>query len=287
MRSAFYFDPHNSLIRRDDASRRHGDHEGHEHALTTEDTEDIKIENAQSSGDTHKPGVLTHAFPEPMISRWLPVHATVTLLAAFELAACYVGPLPELGYAEHVRAECPVRSGPVYYFPEGSLLPDEDLSRDFELRWDYSSYLTGTAAPSLSCGKSNDSYRFLWVFPDRPALLASVTQVKRGWLAEGVQFMPNETGLLSAVDRPMQRMLSDDDVQPLFVAVEKVRFWNRASVRLGEGAGSRWIIEGRRGTGYRVHVRASRTDESFVLVAQTLVRLTGMTVPAVMHGGSK
>jgi hypothetical protein len=48
MRSAFYFDPFNKLIRRDGISRRHGDHEEVLTTEDTEDTEDFKHRNTES-----------------------------------------------------------------------------------------------------------------------------------------------------------------------------------------------------------------------------------------------
>jgi hypothetical protein len=144
-------------------------------------------------------------------------------------------------------------------------------------------------APSLSCGDSDDAYRFLWKFPERPALVAAVTNVAGAWVAEAIEFKPPTSGLEWAVESRRQRTLADRDLEPLFLAVQKAMFWSSLAVPVpaAHEVGSQWIIEGRRGTGYQVRFQLSPTDESFVTLAQTLVRLTGANVPPVMYARSR
>jgi hypothetical protein len=93
---------------------------------------------------------------------------------------CGNPPSPKPGAATAVRKECPNQSGDRYYFPEGVLFPS-DLYRDGADRSGAGKYLSLLHASSLSCGDAvKEGYRFLWIHSNLPAIVASVTRVKRG-----------------------------------------------------------------------------------------------------------
>jgi len=187
--------------------------------------------------------------------------------------------------AKAVRKECPRQSSDTYYFPEGVMFPS-DAHRDREDRWGAGKYLGSLDVPSLSCGgDATEAYRLLWIHTNLPAIVASVTRLDAGWRAEAAEFRHPKTDLFWAVERRMERQVSNEQIRPLLDALDAADFWISPAWKSSDANdGATWYVEGRLDGGYRLLGRGNPTlnDAPFIRGAQILVQLAGMTVPEEM-----
>ncbi|HUF03207.1 MAG TPA: hypothetical protein VMM38_03445 [Aridibacter sp.] len=151
---------------------------------------------------------------------------------------------------------CPVSTSSDFYFPKGSFYRTNE-ERDNLAREITSPYLAAMGEPSLSCGKREESYRFVWLRSfDRPVAvritiasgLADLTAVQLEW-RDGIE--PGDVALRR------HRVLNKKALAEFRRVFSAVRFNDLSYERRDLIDGSVWIVESTDGENYKVVTRDS------------------------------
>jgi hypothetical protein len=211
-------------------------------------------------------------------------HFLLTVAIAGILAGCAPN-VPNPSSAERVRADCPAPSSDEYFYSAGTFAPEK--AQDDLYRSGPSLLLRSINEPSLSCGKGEDSYRFLWSnAATNSALVISVAHNRGGWDAAGVR-------MASLVDRrptlKNKTQLSQEQVEHLFTTLETAKFWTTPSYTRDPGVsdGDAWIFEGRRNGGYHSIRRWNLRNGPLRELGVTLVKFAGIPIPPEIQESSE
>jgi hypothetical protein len=193
------------------------------------------------------------------------------------LALSLIIGVPRAGAEE--RAECGTLESDLFYFPRGSLgekRGDHDLDQSQRVR--YSKHLRAMGEPSLSCRPpALETYRLIWLrsfhapvavrleFEKATATLTAVKLNGKGGYQPGVvtkkNFLP----------------LGEKETAQLRAALKKADFWKMQVRRDDAGLdGAQWILEGRKGTEYRVVERWSPKTGPYRELCLSLLKLSGL-----------
>jgi len=187
-------------------------------------------------------------------------------------------PLPEVRVGEAVRPSCPDDGSADYYFPVGSLIPN-DPEGDLRQRKALGASYTAAGLRSLSCGgTAAEEYRVFWgggygITPVVVTTSASAVSV--------VEFLaPNLRAF--TVNRTAQATLDSSRIDELRQRLATISFWTARPFVDIEGEGNAWMIEARRGTSYKVITRVAM-DSAVVRSVRSLIGTTGLSVPEGMR----
>lgn len=209
-------------------------------------------------------------------SRYVTVIGAILALCINTLYGCSpASPMPRSG--DPVRDQCSMADDADFYFPEGSLRPD-NMVHDKEARLFLTNYLTLSQAKSLSCGKAPDSARVIWGggYND-PVIVATITPKE----ATATEFHPFNIARLS-IKATKHRQISSSDFEAIQTALERAKFWTDSPVVAFESEGTAWVIESRQQHSYRVITR-THPNLAIANIARSMVALSGLDVPGRMN----
>jgi len=200
------------------------------------------------------------------------------LLVVCAALALGCNPLPEPRGGDAVRPSCPDVGSADYYFPAGSLIPN-DPEGDLQQRKALGAYYSAAGLKSLSCGGTPaEEYRVFWgggygITPMVVTTAAAAVSV--------VEFMaPNVRPL--TVTRTAHATIDSSRIDELRQRLATISFWTARPFVDTEGEGNVWMIEARRDTSYKVITRVVM-DSAFVESVRSLISTTGLSVPERMR----
>lgn len=187
-------------------------------------------------------------------------------------------PLPEVRGGDAVRPSCPDDGSADYYFPVGSLIPN-DPEGDLRQRKALGAYYTAAGLRSLSCGgTAAEEYRVFWGGSYSDTSMVVTTSAAA---VSVVEFKAPNVPPFS-VNRTAQAAVDSSRIDELRQRLATISFWTARPFVDIEGEGSVWMIEARRGTSYKVITRVAM-DSALVRSVRSLIGAAGLSVPDGMR----
>lgn len=218
-------------------------------------------------------------------------YAVAALVVAALFGGCRQTLLPDPKSGHQLVETCPTPDSADFFFPAGYIQPAHDLTNDtFFRRW-YSEFLRASNVGPLWCGPDKaETYRLLWLPTYRPAMVISIASTSRDWKIQKVVFADPRERVEGGSDVSVRVVSRDEFLVPdaparVFLdALEAADFWTAPHyVSSGVDDGHFWVVEGRKGTTYRVSTRHSADDLKFEDAVRVLTRLARAKVPPEME----
>lgn len=185
--------------------------------------------------------------------------AMFLFVAAFLLSNCSGSSLERV-QMQQVRAACPA-IGDDYFFPSEIFSKRNSDLDQFERHW-YSESLTRAGEPSLSCGSSDDTtiYRFLWLRTFSQPISVRISLRANDVLIEAFKLSGAGGYDPGTVSTRIKKIVTTSEGDALKTALDQVGFWNLPTKSSADDTGldgAQWIIEGQRNGTYHVTDRWS------------------------------
>jgi hypothetical protein len=208
--------------------------------------------------------------------------ASKRLAVSIACAGCSASPLPQPMLAIHAPEGCPEIDDP--FFPQSFAEAARDAASQVDRHPVQLAYriLSAMKEPSLWCGSAPDSYRFTWMHRDsiRQPTAVRICRNGGGWTATAVRLT---NGVNLAVAERNVKRLTEQEADRVLAAFERFGLWRRREAALfgydveySNRDWAQWVVEGRRGSGYRAVVRDVFDDEALRELAGTVFSLIGM-----------
>jgi hypothetical protein len=144
----------------------------------------------------------------------------------------------------------------------------------FKLDW-YCGQLQALGEGELRAG--GEAYRFIYLRSFDPALSVRVHRVGDRWLMFGTVLTGPGGDQPGVVGRRVARELSRQEIDALRLHLDKADFWGDTWVTSHPGLdGAQWVLEGRRGSDYRLHDVWSPAGEGYRRYRELCLQFLGL-----------
>ncbi len=174
-----------------------------------------------------------------------------------------------------VRTTCPQKTARDYYFVSSSSNPVEKSLNDFEIGM-HSSYLRAMGEPSLSCGTTDNTYRFTWLRSFHNPISVRVTQNGHRFIMVATELSNTDGNGPRKVARQKKVILTSTQFLKIQEAIKETKFWGLRTNDNKMGTdGSTWILEASESKRYHFVTRWSPERGPVRSIGMLFIQVTG------------